>query len=118
MHLTTSRRTRRGVLAHALAFGAAAMGAPALAQPAPWPSRPLRIVVAFPAGGLADVLIRQLVPQLSEALGQPVVIENLPGAGGITGTTQIVRAHEPARRLFAAAQVPFGGGMPGAVRCR
>ncbi len=91
MHLTTSRRTRRGVLAHALAFGAAAMGAPALAQSAPWPSRPVRIVVAFPAGGLADVLIRQLVPQLSEALGQPVVIDNRGGASGNVAAVEVAR---------------------------
>lgn len=89
MPSSTSSRTRRGVLLHALAL--AAVGAPALAQPAPWPSRPLRIVVAFPAGGLADVLIRMLVPQLSEALGQPVVIDNRGGASGNVAAVEVAR---------------------------
>ena len=77
--------------------------------------RPLRIILPLSAGSGADGSIRAISNSLAKALGQPVVIENLPGAGGITGTTQIVRAHEPARRLFAAAQVPFRDGMLGAV---
>ena len=77
--------------------------------------KPLRVILPLSAGSGADGAIRAISTSLAKALGQPIVIENLPGAGGITGTTQIVRAHEPARRLFAAAQVPFGDGMPGAV---
>jgi hypothetical protein len=65
--------------------------------------RPLRIILPLSAGSGADGSIRAISNSLAKALGQPVVIENLPGAGGITGTTQIVRAHEPARRLFTAA---------------
>lgn len=79
--------TRRHLLG--LAAGLAATGV--AAQPAPWPSRPVRIVVAFPAGGLADVLIRQLVPQLSEALGQPVVIDNRGGASGNVAAVEVAR---------------------------
>ena len=79
--------TRRHVLG--LAAGLAATHA--AAQPAPWPSRPVRIVVAFPAGGLADVLIRMLVPQLSEALGQPVVIDNRGGASGNVAAVEVAR---------------------------
>ena len=61
------------------------------AQSVPWPSRPVRIVVAFPPGGLADVLIRMLVPQLSEALGQPVVIDNRGGASGNVAAVEVAR---------------------------
>lgn len=54
---------------------------PALAQSA-WPNKPVRLIVAYPAGGLADVLIRHLQQPLTEALGQPLVIENRGGANG------------------------------------
>lgn len=65
--------------------------APAAAQTTPWPTRPVRLVVAFPSGGLADVLARLIQPQLSEALGQPVVIENRGGAGGNVAGTEVAR---------------------------
>ena len=72
-----------------LALGLLATGAQA--QPAAWPSKPVRLVVAFPAGGLADVLARMLVPQLSEALGQPVIIDNRGGASGNVAAMETVR---------------------------
>ena len=92
----------------ALCFGAAALGAAALApvglvRAQSLGDRPLRIILPLSAGSGADGAIRAISNSLAKALGQPVVIENLPGAGGITGTTQIVWAHEPARRLFTAA---------------
>lgn len=75
----------------ALAWGAAALAAPgpALAQLG---DKPLRIILPLSAGSGADGAIRAISNSLAKALGQPVVIENLPGAGGITGTTQLVRA--------------------------
>ena len=99
----------------ALCFGAAALAPVGLVRAQSLGDRPLRIILPLSAGSGADGAIRAISNSLAKALGQPVVIENLPGAGGITGTTQIVRAHEPARRLFAAAQVPFRDGMLGAV---
>ena len=64
----------------ALAALAGASG-PALAQNV-WPSKPVRLIVAYPPGGLADVLIRHLQQPLAEALGQPLVIDNRSGANG------------------------------------
>lgn len=64
---------------------------PAFAQ-AGYPSRPVRWIVAYPAGGGSDFLARQLAPQLGKQLGQTIVIENRPGAAGIIGTEAAARA--------------------------
>src|SRR5213080_1743801 len=57
-----------------------------------YPSRPVRFVVPFPAGSLPDQIARAIAPQLQEALGQPFVIENKPGAIGTIGTAEAARA--------------------------
>jgi tripartite-type tricarboxylate transporter receptor subunit TctC len=57
-----------------------------------WPSKPVRWVVAYPAGGGSDFLARQLAPQLGKQLGQPLVIDNRPGAGGMIGTDAAAKA--------------------------
>jgi tripartite-type tricarboxylate transporter receptor subunit TctC len=62
----------------------------ALAQT--WPDKPVRVVVAFTAGGTTDILARNVGQQLSERLKQPFVIDNKPGAGGNLGTEMVVRA--------------------------
>ena len=94
---------RRVLCMGAVALGAAALAPVGLVRAQSLGDRPLRIILPLSAGSGADGAIRAISNSLAKALGQPVVIENLPGAGGITGTTQIVRAHEPARRLFTAA---------------
>jgi len=76
-----------------LAAGAASLFAPAFvsAQGA-WPSRgPIRLIAQFPPGGLVDVVSRLLAPHLSNALGQTVVVENRPGAGGLIGTDFVAK---------------------------
>jgi tripartite-type tricarboxylate transporter receptor subunit TctC len=62
------------------------------AQPQSWPAKPVRWVVAFPAGGGSDFLARQLAPQLGKQLGQPIVIDNRPGAAGMIGTDNAAKS--------------------------
>ena len=57
-----------------------------------YPSRPVRIIVPFPAGQATDTIARLMGQSLLERLGQPFVIENRPGAGGNIGTETVVRA--------------------------
>jgi len=57
-----------------------------------WPSKPVRLVVAFPPGGIVDNVARQIQPRLQAALGQPVIIDNRGGAGGTVGSMEVARA--------------------------
>jgi len=76
-----------------LAAGASALPAlSCIARAQPYPSRPVRIIVPFPAGQATDTIARLMGQSLSERLGQPFVIENRTGAGGNIGTESVVRA--------------------------
>jgi tripartite-type tricarboxylate transporter receptor subunit TctC len=77
-------------LAAAAAIGLPAFGVHAQA----WPSKPLRIVVPYPPGGSSDIIARAISQPLSQALGQPVVVENKPGANGNTGTDAVAKAND------------------------
>ena len=57
-----------------------------------WPNKPVRLVVAFPPGGIVDNVARQIQPRLQAALGQPVIIDNRGGAGGTVGSMEVARA--------------------------
>ncbi len=82
--------TRRGAL---LTLGAAPLlAAPAVRAQGPWPNRPIRLVVAFPAGSVTDTLMRHLSEPLSRELGQPVVVDNRPGGNGVIGTESAARS--------------------------
>ena len=70
-----------------LTAGVAALAAPWVhAQSSTWPSRPIRLMVQYPPGGLVDTVARLMAPHLSQALGQSVVVDNRAGAGGLIGT--------------------------------
>ncbi len=71
---------------------AAASLLPALASAQAWPARPLRMVVPFPAGGGTDLVGRAIAAKLADGLGQPVVVENRPGAGGTIGADAVAKA--------------------------
>jgi tripartite-type tricarboxylate transporter receptor subunit TctC len=78
--------------------------ATAAAQAQDWPSRPLTMVVPFAAGGPMDALARILQPTLIEALGQQVIIENVPGGGGMTGSLRVSQAAADSH-LFVLASI-------------
>ena len=61
-------------------------------QAQPWPARPISLVVGFAPGGNIDGVARTIAPAMSEVLGQPVVIENRPGAGGNIGSAYVAKA--------------------------
>ncbi len=90
---------RRGLL---LAAAATALPLPALAQ-APWPSRPIRAIISFPPGGAIDTVTRLIGPAMGEALGQPLVLENRPGATGTIAAAAVAQANDGHTLLFDAS---------------
>jgi tripartite-type tricarboxylate transporter receptor subunit TctC len=96
--MTLARRTFLQLAAAAAALPALPRAAPAQA----WPNRPLRLVVGFPAGGTTDIAARLIGQWLSDRLGQPVVIENRPGAGANLAAETVVRAPPDGYTLLAA----------------
>lgn len=82
---------RRRLLASLLGFTVALVAGSAGAQGA-WPNKPVRIVVPFPPGGTTDILARAIAPELSKALGQSVIVDNRPGAGGNVGADLVAKS--------------------------
>ena len=89
---------RRPVL---LGMASASLAAPALAQG--FPSKQIRLVVPYSAGGGADTTARLIAPKLQEALGQTVVIDNKPGAGGTIGDDSVAKASPDGHTLLIGA---------------
>jgi len=86
-----------GALSATLTFSAL----PVAAQT--WPARPLKLVVPFPPGGLIDNMARLVAPKLAQELGQPIVIDNKPGAGGNLGAGEAARATPDGYTLLMAS---------------
>ncbi len=114
--MADTKAARRRLLARGAGIGAASLAAsmpsilpgPAAAQSPPaWPSRPIRIIVVYPGGGVTDGVARLLAPLLGEALGQPVVIENKGGANGQIGIAELARAAPDGYTFAIAALSPL-----------
>ena len=90
MNPRIGRQQRRRLMTSSVA-SLATMWAP-MAWSQAYPARPIRIVVPFPPGGSTDLLARRIGEALTKALGQPVVVENRPGAGGTTGADAVAKA--------------------------
>lgn len=84
-------RTLAALFAYRALGGVALIAAPARGASS-WPSRPIRIIVPFTPGGSTDILAREIGLQLQSALGEPVIVDNKPGAGGSIGSTEAARA--------------------------
>ena len=90
--MRTAPLHRWSIAALVFAFAAAASCAPAVAIAQVYPSKPIRLVVPFPPGGSLDVVARAIGQKLTEAWGQPVVIDNRPGAGGNIGADLVAKS--------------------------
>jgi len=84
--------SRRQLLAMMSAWAGAAVSPQVLAQNAKWPNKPIRIVVAFPPGGLTDAYARMYAEQLTATLGVAAIVDNKPGAGAIIGIDAVAKA--------------------------
>ena len=71
--------------------------------PAPWPSKPIRMIVTFPPGGSSDATVRIVAPKLGERLGQQVVVDNRPGAGGNIGLAALAKSDADGYTLAVGA---------------
>jgi tripartite-type tricarboxylate transporter receptor subunit TctC len=98
---------RRSMLLQAAALTAALLGARTARAQGAYPSRPLRLIVGFPPGGGIDFTARTVQPALEAALGQPVIVDYKPGAGGMLAATELTRAAPDGYTLLVANTGPF-----------
>lgn len=92
-----------------LALGLSALAAlPALAQEAPYPTRPITLVVGYSPGGSVDLVARAVAPELARRLGQQVVVENVAGAGGTLGAAKVAAARPDGYTLLVGSPSEVG----------
>src|SRR5208282_4150198 len=99
------RRTLRFVAFAALA---AALAGAAFAQSPAYPTKPIKLIVPFPPGGGSDLTARLLAQEMSESLGQPVVVDNKPGANGSIGANLVAKATPDGYTIVLADRGVFG----------
>jgi tripartite-type tricarboxylate transporter receptor subunit TctC len=90
----------KSIILHILFAAMTALGGPAFAQS--FPNKPIKLIVPWPPGGATDSIARMVAAQLGERLGQSVVVENIPGAGGNIGTGKFVRTKPDGYTLLMA----------------
>lgn len=103
LHLLPYRRRALGLLVSAIALAVLPLARAA----GPWPEKPLRVVVPYPAGGPTDSVARQLADRLARALGQAVVVDNRAGAGGTMGMDAVAHAAPDGATFGFAAISPL-----------
>ena len=89
---------------------AVVLAAGASAAQAAWPEKPIRIVVTFAPGGASDIVAREISAPLAKALGQPVIVDNKPGAGGTLGGAEVARSAPDGYTLMLSNSTPLSIG--------
>ncbi|MEO5881916.1 MAG: tripartite tricarboxylate transporter substrate binding protein [Caldimonas sp.] len=105
--MTTTPKLGRRAILRAAGAATATLAWPALAA---WPDKPIRIVVTFAAGGASDIVARVIGEQLARKLGQAVIIDNKPGAGGSVGGLNVVQSPPDGYTLMLSNSTPISIG--------
>ena len=109
-HVPYSRRQFTGLLcSHAALMGAASIGllGASTAQAQAWPARPITMIAPYPAGGGVDTVARLVADQLAARLGQPITVDNKPGAGATIGATALARSAPDGYTLMMGSIVDY-----------
>jgi tripartite-type tricarboxylate transporter receptor subunit TctC len=102
--MTQSKQTRRDFLKTSAA-AAATIAFPAIVRAQSYPSRPIKLICPWPAGGSTDIVVRAFAESASKALGGQMIVENKPGAGGTLGAIELVNAKPDG---YTLSQLPLG----------